>query len=143
MERCDQHPFWDLTWPECAQLCKQEHPSEAKSLRFAWGPTDHVLRRFLTTNALPELEEITVYLSSWDDGPLRLFERLESQGRGLKKMGIETTFDLWRKKHVRYELERAADGQLKATARMLSGQGTEEQIRRAAKSFGIDEWLAR
>ncbi len=108
MNDTEENPI--LSWPECARLCKNPDPLALTKLSFDWGPTDHVLRRFLQTNALPNLEVLNVRLGSWDGGAMALLRGLAECGRPLKCMTITTGLDLAGTRIVRFTIQHDQSG---------------------------------
>ncbi len=99
-----------LSWPECAQLCKSRSPLPLSELAFVWGPTDHVLRRFFETSALPNLRRLRVELPSWQRGPGELFFGLAARGRALESMIVTAALDFARTRLVRFTVRFGGNG---------------------------------
>jgi len=93
-----------LSWPECARLCKSAAEDPRTTLAFRWGQTDHVLRRFFSTTALPELQTLAIVDAVWAGGPGELFLGLAARGRPLREMVVTTFVDLGRHRCVRFRV---------------------------------------
>jgi hypothetical protein len=130
-----------ISWPEVARLCKSSEPSDLTVLRFEWGPTDHVLRRFFGTSALPRLREVHAAIHSLDDGPLRLFRGLEERGRPLHRMTVSTWVDLALSKKIVFTLRLEAGRLLVEAERSFVGHDDVE-VRLIAKGLGLAELLS-
>lgn len=126
-----------LTWPEASRLCKGNTALEVSSLTFQWGPTEHVLRRFLGTKAFPHLRVLHVIATSCDDGPIRLFRALAQQGRSLSRLSITSALDLAHTRRIEFTITHASGGGITARVKILSGVPTDLEISYAARAFGI------
>jgi len=128
-----------LSWPQCSALCKQEKPSEVTALQFRWAnQTDHVLRRFFATKALPNLQEIVIDDPIWGSGPKTLFKGLEARGRALNRLTFITYFDLARTKVASFTLTRSDEGLLKVHIQRLRGNVSKNELYYAINSFELD-----
>jgi len=100
-----------LSWQECARLCKSPSPLPHVAIGFVWGQTDHVLRRFLETTALPHLRRLHIESPAWDGGPGRLFRGLAALGRPLDEMSVVTSLDLARRRLVTFTVRVDPNGE--------------------------------
>jgi hypothetical protein len=130
-----------LDWPGCSRLCKGPTRPDIVSVSFVWGPSDHVLRRFLSTTALPNLRELHTWAFSYTNGPIELYKQLRCAGRPLDKFILETAADLARSRRFRFELTPLPNDGICAKVAKLTENVTGDDIRSTAEGFGFSEYL--
>lgn len=134
------HEFMD--WADCARLCKGPPRPDLTHIRFDWGPGSHVLRRFLSTSALPNLREISVLVASFSGAPLQLFKSLRTVARPLQAMHLITTADLGRRRRVQFTIVASSEDELKVHVTELTAL-REDDVPTLADGFGLTPYLCR
>lgn len=127
-----------IAWEECARICKGEVRPDLRILRFAWAPNGyHVVRRFRTSTALPNLREVHTRLFSFSDGPRQLFDVLRASHGHFEKLTFTTAADHAGLRQVRFEIVAGLDGAARVRYEKLSAAVREEDVADLARGFGI------
>src|SRR5688572_22433156 len=126
-----------LSWPECARLCKSASPQPHTSIAFVWGQSDHVLRRFFETTALPHLRKLRIEEPTWEGGPGELFLGLAALGSPLEEMVVTTSLNHAKTRCVTFRLSFDAHGQPVAEYSFPLGPLSKSEIDDAVIGMGI------
>lgn len=127
-----------IAWEECARICKGEVRPDLRILRFEWAPNDrHVVRRFRTSTALPNLCEVHTRLFRFSDGPCQLFDALRASHGYFKKLTFTTAADHARLRQVRFEIVSGLDGAARVRCEKLSAAVREDDVADLARGFGL------
>lgn len=131
-----------MTWAECARICKGDVRPDLLVLRFEWASNGHhVVPRFQASAALPNLREVHARISSFSDGPLRLFDVLRLSHQDFRTLTLIARADLAGLRQVRFEIDSCLDGVTQVRFERLSPAVRQDDVADLAKGFGLWRYL--
>ena len=127
-----------IAWEECARICKGEVRPDLRILWFEWASNDHhVVRRFRTSTALPNLREVHACIFRFSDGPRQLFDVLRASHGYFEKLTFTTAADHAGLRQVRFEIVAGLDGAARVRYEKLSAAVREDDVADLARGYGL------